>query len=115
MVFRVYYGEISESRKENWDNGEKNPYDVLVSNKKISGYDWMSFLTIARKCLKDEIQIDWGSFAWKGNEANKEYTLPELAEAAGIQVQTAQHLKQRAMDKIYAETGRFDLIKHWSS
>ena len=78
-----------------------------------------------------------------GNEANKEYTLPELAEAAGIQVHTAQHLlkigvivgeergeeliftqqdieeikrhlKQRAMDKIYAETGRFDQIKHWS-
>lgn len=37
MVFCVYYGEISESRKENWDNGEENPYDVLVSNKKISG------------------------------------------------------------------------------
>lgn len=66
MVFRVYYGEISESRKENWDNGEENPYDVLVSNKKISGYDWMSFFAIARTYLKEEIQIDWGSFAWKG-------------------------------------------------
>ena len=39
MVFSVYYGEISESRKENWDNGEENPYDVLIANKKISGYD----------------------------------------------------------------------------
>lgn len=66
MVFRVYYGEISESRKENWDNGEENPYDVLVSNKKISGYDWMSFFAIASTYLKEEIQIDWGSFAWKG-------------------------------------------------
>lgn len=66
MVFRVYYGEISESRKENWDNGKENPYDVLASNKKISGYDWMSFFAIARRYLKDEIQIDWGSFAWKG-------------------------------------------------
>ena len=66
MVFIVCYGEISESRKENWDNGEENPYDVLVANKKISGYDWMSFLASARTYLKEEIQIDWGSYAWKG-------------------------------------------------
>ena len=70
MMFRVYYGEIAESRKEKWDNGEENPYDVLAWNKKISGYDWMSFLATARKVLKDEIQIDWGSFAWKASKAD---------------------------------------------
>ncbi len=70
MVFSVYYGEISESRKENWDNGEENPYDVLIANKKISDYDWISFLSIARTYLKEEIQIDWGSYAWKGCKAD---------------------------------------------
>lgn len=70
MMFSVYYGELSESRKETWDNGEDNPYSVLAWNKKISGYDWMSFLATARKVLKDEIQIDWGSFAWKAGKAD---------------------------------------------
>lgn len=56
MVFCVYYGEISETRKANWDNGEENPYDVLISNKKITGYDWMRFLTIARMYLKEDVE-----------------------------------------------------------
>lgn len=43
MMFRVYYGEISEARKENWDNGEENPCDVLASNKEMYGNDWVFF------------------------------------------------------------------------
>lgn len=68
MMYSVYYGELSEARKEKWNNGEDNPYDILVKNKKISGYDWIKFLSIARQILKEEIQIDWGSFAWKGSK-----------------------------------------------
>lgn len=70
MMFSVYYGELSETRKENWDNGEENPFDVLVSNKEIKGYDWLDFLAIARRLLRDEIQVDWGSFAWKANKTD---------------------------------------------
>lgn len=61
MMYSVYYGEISDGRKENWDSGEENPYNVLSSNKKISpvGCSWMDFLPIARRLLKNEIQVDW--------------------------------------------------------
>lgn len=65
MLYRIYYGEISKTRKENWDNGETNPYAVLEWTKNISIYDWVAFLGTARKYFADEIQIDWGSFAWK--------------------------------------------------
>ena len=70
MVFRVFYGELSDARKETWDNGEDNPYDVLAENKEIHGNDWISFLAIARKLFIEEIQIDWGSFAWKGTKGD---------------------------------------------
>jgi len=68
MLFSVYYGEISDERKEKWDIEEDNPYKVLKDDNKISCYDWMQFLAVARKSLTDEIQIDWGSFAWKGDK-----------------------------------------------
>ena len=66
MQFEVYYGEISDARKLNWDNGEENPYDVLKHNYTIKpAQNWMEFLHWAEKNLSDEIQIDWGSYAWK--------------------------------------------------
>lgn len=27
MMYSVYYGKLSDARKENWDNGEENPFD----------------------------------------------------------------------------------------
>ena len=62
MMYRVYYGEISDARKEKWDNGDENPYQVLAWNKEITGYDWIEFLSIARQLLKEEIQIDCATF-----------------------------------------------------
>lgn len=64
-MYSVYYGEISKERKEKWDNGEENPYNVLMWRKQISGCSGQHFIYIARRLFKDEIQIDWGSFAWK--------------------------------------------------
>lgn len=37
MMYDIFYGEISEKRKENWDNGEDNPFQVLTSLKRIQG------------------------------------------------------------------------------
>lgn len=28
MMYSVYYGELSEARKEKWNNGKDNPYDI---------------------------------------------------------------------------------------
>ena len=29
MDYRIYYGEISDDRLNNWDNGDDNPFNVL--------------------------------------------------------------------------------------
>lgn len=87
-MYRIYYGELSEARKEKWDNEEDNPYAVLTWTKKISSNDWIGFLANARKYLREEIQIDWGSFAWKatGNE------LMNLNNVRGICVEGVKKL-----------------------
>ncbi len=88
MVYRILYGEISQSRKEKWDNGEENPYDVLQWSKEISARDWMEFLASGKKYLREEIQIDWGSFAWKATKNE----LLNLCKVPGITVRGVNKL-----------------------
>lgn len=64
MVCSAYFGELSEARNVNWKNEDTNPYDVLVKPVRLEnkGYD---LLDAGNKYFHDQIQIDWGSFAWK--------------------------------------------------
>lgn len=94
MMYTIYYGELSESRKETWDTGEDNPYQVLQDTRKISANDWMGFLGVARKHLREEIQIDWGSFAWKATKNE----LINLCKVPGI---SARGVKSLEADKEY--------------
>ena len=90
MVFYVWYGEISDERKENWDSRSDNPFKVLKWHKSISGLDWYQFLGFARTYFKDEIQIDWGSFAWKGDAGSikklvKSCNCAEIADSSCLE------------------------------
>ncbi len=67
MVYEIFYGEISEKRKEKWDNGDYNPFEVLEWRKELRILDFFSFFYWAKRYLKNEIKIDWGSFGWKGS------------------------------------------------
>jgi len=66
MFYDTYYGEISEEGKKAWTGAEMSPFHVLAKNNTIRfrGH-WMDFLAWARKELRDEVQVDWGSFAWR--------------------------------------------------
>ena len=66
MIYRIYYGEISDERLQNWNNGDDDPFSVLKRNIDIRyGLTWMDFIPWAGKQFSDEIKIDWGSRAWK--------------------------------------------------
>ena len=65
MIYHIFYGEISDDRQKNRDNGDDDPFSVLKRNIDIS-VNWLEFLNWAKKHLSEEIKIDWGSFAWKG-------------------------------------------------
>ena len=68
MMYEIFYGEISEKRKELWDNGDDNPFKILEWRKELRILDFISFFHLTKRYLKDEIKIDWGSFAWKGSK-----------------------------------------------
>lgn len=60
----AYFGELSESRKCLWDNRENNPYEVLQEPIELTRKS-SNLLTDGKKYFTEQIQIDWGSFAWK--------------------------------------------------
>ena len=64
MMCSAYFGEISEERKNVWDNGDDNPHKVLASSVKLDGKG-QELWSKGSEYFYDKIQIDWGSFAWK--------------------------------------------------
>ena len=53
------------ARKQQWNSPDDDPYEVLEKNNSIRAGNWIEFFEYAKTHLSDEIQVDWGSFAWK--------------------------------------------------
>lgn len=66
-MYELLIGEISPDRKTKWDNGSVDPYSVLDKTL-FSGLCTMGALQEAGKCFHDEIQVNWGCFAWKAGK-----------------------------------------------
>jgi hypothetical protein len=64
MVSSVFYGEIKDDRLISW-NENHDPYDILKENHRVEKLSGWSFLDIAEKLFSDEVQVDWGSFAYQ--------------------------------------------------
>ena len=72
-MWACYFGEISESYRENWaphivepDQKEPDVYDVLSTRREIMyRLNWNA----APKCFSDEIKVDWGGWAYKVTKA----------------------------------------------
>lgn len=83
-MYEILIGEISRSRKSKWDNGSTDPSSV-ISKILYSGSCTMGTLQDASKYFHDEIQVDWGCFAWKAHKCEllkffrrKGYSIEEL-------------------------------------
>ena len=68
-MWACYFGEISDSYRDNWtphtvspDQKEPEIFDVLVWSREIMyRLSW----TAAYDCFSDMIQVDWGGWAYK--------------------------------------------------
>lgn len=64
MMCSAYFGRLSEKRKQNWECEGDNPYEVLVDPICLEGKGH-ALLRTGSDYFRSQIQIDWGSFAWK--------------------------------------------------
>ncbi len=61
----VFYGELSEEWEKNWGEGD-DPFKVLKEDHGLScGPVNVDVFGWANKHCYDEVQVDWGSYAWK--------------------------------------------------
>lgn len=66
-MYQFIIGEISEERQKNWENGEQNPYAVCKGEYLVVERCYVNSWCDADRFLRDHVDIDWGSIAWKGN------------------------------------------------
>ena len=65
-MYKMIVGEISRRRKDRWDIPCDNPYDIWDGKAYAAETCRISALSSADFCLKDRMDVDWGSVAWKG-------------------------------------------------
>ena len=63
-MYKLIIGEINEKRKDNWQEIDKDMRSIL-SKELYEKECTIGTLTAAAGAFHDEVQIDWGTFAWK--------------------------------------------------
>ena len=65
-MYKMIVGEIGSMRKEKWDLKNDNPYAVWDGKPFAAETCRISALSSADYCLRNRVDVDWGSVAWKG-------------------------------------------------
>ena len=66
-MYKMIVGEIGRMRREKWDVKNDNPYSVWDGKPFAAETCRISALSSADYCLRDRVEVDWGSIAWKEN------------------------------------------------
>ena len=77
MMSSIFYGEIKEDKLKTWSEN-RNPYDILVENNRVERLGGWDFLFIAKDLFTDEVQVDWGSFAYKCTRKQLQKSVSEM-------------------------------------
>ncbi len=65
-MYKMIVGEISRPRREKRDLKSDNPYSVWDGKAYAAENCRISALSSADYCLRNRLDVDWGSVAWKG-------------------------------------------------
>lgn len=66
-MYKMIVGEIGSMRKDKWDIKNDNPYSVWDGTPFAAERCRISALSSADFCLRNRVDVDWGSVAWRGN------------------------------------------------
>lgn len=92
MMSTIYYGEIREEKMKSWKTND-NPYEILAGNNEIHRLGGWDFLSHSKEIFDEEVQVDWGSFAYKCTKAQ----LERLVELTHCQIENMDNLKDEVI------------------
>ncbi len=67
MDYKIFLGIIKPDKISSWKEND-DPFAILDNTKDIKGINWIEFLHAAPNIFTDEVQVDWGSFAYKATK-----------------------------------------------
>ena len=67
-MYKIIVGNISDARRANWFSKDENPYAVWKGKALVEESCIGSVWVTADEILRDRVDIDWGSIAWKANK-----------------------------------------------
>lgn len=88
-MYKMIVGEIGSMRKDRWDVKNDNPYSVWDGKPFAAEECRISALSSADYCLRNRVDVDWGSVAWKGNDKE----IRRLFEAERLNARGLKDLK----------------------
>ena len=84
-MYKMIVGEIGSMRRNKWDIKNDNPYSVWDGKPFAAETCRISALSSADYCLRNRVDVDWGSVAWKGNAKEIERLFEaERLDASGL-------------------------------
>ncbi len=98
MYYEIKVGVIKPDKLETWKENSE-PFDILDDWKNINQINWIDFLGAARRLFTDEVQVDWGSFAFK---ATKEQ-LKQLTEEFKAKIEGLDELPDENIGVVFIE------------
>lgn len=98
MDFYVYVGVIKPERLITWKENNK-PFDILENEIKITGIDWLSFLSYASDLFTDKEQVDWDSFAYRATKSQ----LRKLIEMTKCEIKGLDRLPNENLGVVFIE------------
>lgn len=96
-MYRIEIGIISPARMNNWYSDDDNPYDVIEGKAMYSRSCNIYGITDCQKCLREEVQIDWGSWAFKADRKELEKLFKTLHWGFGLLDKRLEDYKEYAV------------------
>ena len=89
-MYKFVVGTISQQRKENWFCKNDNPYAVWEGAALVERTCCIGSWCIASEHLRDQVNVDWGSIAWRGTREE----ITELFAACNLQSDGLEQLQE---------------------
>ena len=67
-MYKIVVGDISKSRLLDWFQKDENPYAVWEGPLLVSAVCNVASWRTADEFLRDHIDVDWGSVAWRADK-----------------------------------------------
>ena len=89
-MYKIIVGTVSLQRQKDWFSKDENPYAVWEGKALLEKICTIDAWITADRILRDHVDVDWGSIAWKANKQE----LTRLFKLCNWDASELKHIKE---------------------